>query len=127
MYQLAVKSHFCAAHHLRGHPTCGTTHGHTFFYEICLSGEKLDKLGMLVDFVEVKSVLKVLETDWLDHTNLNDKTPFQKVNPTAENLSSFIYKYLKNIFINYMGIGVVEVKSVTVWESPECAVTYSEE
>ena len=58
----------------------------------------------------------------LDHQFLNDLEPFINDNPTAENISKYIYKELsKNI--NTDNIKVSEIK---LWETTNSAVTYTE-
>jgi len=53
---------------------------------------------------------------------LNDVTPFIEINPTAENLSRFIYKKL------YFKIpNVAKLKWVQVYESPDSYSEYSEQ
>ena len=60
--------------------------------------------------------------DKLDHQYLNDIEPFTIENPTAENISKYIYKELsKNI--NTDNIKVSEIK---LWETSNSAVTYTE-
>lgn len=68
---------------------CKNLHGHTWFVEIWFKGDTkdVDKVGILVDF----SIVKELK-DTLDHKYLND---ILKVNPTAENLTEWIYLTLK--------------------------------
>ena len=120
MYELRVKSHFDAAHYLRGYNgPCANLHGHTWNYEVVIKGEQLNRLGMLIDFKEIKEVVKVDIHSKFDHAEINKKVPFTVVNPTAENLAEYIY----NVVNQYPGLDVVEV---TVWESPECGATYRE-
>ena len=123
MFQVAVKGHFDAAHYLREYSgKCSRIHGHTWYYEICLIGKDLNN-GMLVDFVDVKAALGMLEDDFLDHRYLNHVRAFQTDNPTAENIAKFIYQVMKLTFIN----PDVRLLKVIVWESPECSATYWEE
>jgi len=54
-----------------------------------LAGEKLDHIGMLVDFKVLKKNLKKLLNE-LDHTYLNEHPYFKEVNPTSENMAKYI-------------------------------------
>ena len=116
MYYLRVESTFRAAHNLRGYKgKCEELHGHNWKVEVTVTGETLDKAGMLMDFKVIKSCLnKVL--DILDHKYFNRIPYFKKVNPTSENIARYIFDKLK--------IKLSALKSVTVWENATCAATY---
>lgn len=116
MFRLQVKGHFDSGHYLRGYRgKCAQPHGHRWEYEVVVQGDKLDELGMLVDFSAIKAIMKKVE-DILDHRMLNDVPPFDVVNPTAENLAQFIYDFMDKHHL--------DPARVTVWESPECCVKY---
>src|SRR5207244_11206111 len=58
MYTLIVKATFEAAHDIPGHKgKCARLHGHSYRVEAEFAGTKLDYLGMLRDFGDLKSVL----------------------------------------------------------------------
>jgi len=67
MYKLTIKTQFSAAHQLRGYQgKCENLHGHNGKVEVTIASEKLDKLGMVIDFKELKlRVGNIL--DELDH------------------------------------------------------------
>lgn len=116
MYEIRVRGEFSAAHNLRGYlGKCEELHGHNWRVEVALSGKRLDKIGMLMDFKEIKSRLnKVL--DKLDHKHLNALSYFKKTNPTSENIARYIYDRLK--------LQAASLESVTVWESDSSSTTY---
>jgi 6-pyruvoyltetrahydropterin/6-carboxytetrahydropterin synthase len=117
MYRLRVKSHFDAAHKLVGYNgKCSELHGHTWKVEVLVTGEELDKIGMLVDFKVLKEKLKEI-TEKLDYSLLNDLKEIG--NPTSENLSRYIFKNLKNL-------PNVKLEKVRVWESPSSWCEYHE-
>jgi 6-pyruvoyltetrahydropterin/6-carboxytetrahydropterin synthase len=118
MYSLKVESYFSSAHNLRGYKgKCEKLHGHNWKVEAEVVKNQLDKLGMVFDFKYLKSELnKILEK--LDHRYLNDIPYFKKVNPTSENIASYIYRNLKRV--------VAEIQSVTVWESDNSCACYRE-
>jgi len=121
--ELSVKSHFDAAHHLRNYKgKCSRNHGHRWNYAVTIQGDgnHLDKLGMLVDFSDIKAMMKEIE-ELLDHNDLNTIPPFTSINPTAENLSKFIFTELKPKISALDGI---TLKEVAIYESPECSVSY---
>ncbi len=119
MYELVLKTDFAAAHNLREyHGNCERLHGHNWHIEVRLRAAKLNKLGMVMDFRDVKRVLKDV-TDRLDHRYLNELEPFRKANPTTENIARFIFDGLAKALPKG-----VKPASVTSWESRGCGVTY---
>jgi len=119
MYDLMIRGHFDAAHALHGYPgECRELHGHTWDVEVVVRGSELDTVGIVYDFKTLKADLEsVLEP--LDHHYLNDVPPFDRMNPTAENLARHIYEALEA----RVGAAVAVVE-VSVWESPIAKITY---
>jgi len=124
MFELTISVNFEAAHYIKDYPgKCNRLHGHNWKVEVSIYGTKLDELGMLVDFRELKATVnKIMVT--LDHYCLNDIEPFCSMNPTAENISKYIYEQLTETkeFDND-----VKLRSVRVWESQSSAASYSQE
>lgn len=118
MYSLKVESNFSSAHNLREYKgKCEELHGHNWKIEAVAESETLDKTGMVMDFKLIKNELnKIL--DKLDHKYLNKVKPFDKTNPTSENIARFIFETLKP--------EVAGLKSITVWENPTSCATYYE-
>lgn len=69
-------------------------HGHNYKVQVTLSGETLDHTGMLVDFVELKRLLRAI-SEPLDHVFINDIEPFIELNPTAENMAWYFCQKLR--------------------------------
>ena len=123
MYEISVRAAFEAAHFLAGYEgKCSRLHGHNWTVEAIVRGERLDRLGMLVDFSVLKSELKRI-LDLFDHRFLNELEFFETENPTAENLARKIFKRLSMSEIFY---GSVKLQAVKVYESPNSCVTYYE-
>ncbi len=121
MYEVSVRSHFDAAHYLRGYEgKCENLHGHRFEVVVNLRAGKVDEVGMAYDFSKLKKQLAQV-VDTLDHQCLNELPAFSSVNPSSENLAVFIYNGLGPLLV---GQDDVRIWSVQVWESPESAVTY---
>ena len=95
-------------------------HGHNWKVEVEVCGNKLDNIGMVIDFKEIRNTTKGV-VDQLDHRFLNDLDPFKKINPTAENIAQYIYKELSEI----MNDKQIEVKSIKLWETEKSAVTFT--
>jgi len=122
MYKLSVEQHFDAAHALRGYKgKCENLHGHRFEVKVKVTATKLDDIGLAFDFTELKRILNTI-LDRFDHTNLNETPPFDKINPSSENIARTVYEAMKTEFKN----APVKLAGVKVWESPDSAVEYQE-
>jgi 6-pyruvoyltetrahydropterin/6-carboxytetrahydropterin synthase len=128
MYEISVEKHIDAAHYLRDYKgKCENLHGHRYTIVVKVSAEKLNEIGLAYDFTDLKAHLSdILER--YDHTCLNDVKPFDKINPSAENLAATIYNELKKKLPSYAkaseGRGVT-LTSVAAFETPEQGVEYS--
>ena len=101
---------------------CSNLHGHNWIIEAFIQCRKLNKLGIGIDFRDVKGVLKDVLSK-LDHTNLNDIAEFGAINPTSENLAKFLFIEL-SLRLNTES---TKVKKIMVFESPGCGSAYWEE
>jgi len=120
MFDIFIKTHFSAGHHLRDYPgNCELPHGHNWNVKVTVRAVELDHLGMGVDFRVVKdAVKKVMDT--LDHRDLNQHPAFQDKNPSSENIAVYIYNELKNDLSSKR----YQLHSVTVGETDTSGVTY---
>ncbi|SHG99796.1 6-pyruvoyltetrahydropterin/6-carboxytetrahydropterin synthase [Thermosyntropha lipolytica DSM 11003] len=122
-YELGIIQEFAAAHRLNNYPgDCSNIHGHTWKVEITVKGNKLDPTGMLIDFRELKRIAASIIKEKYDHRFLNEIEPFDRINPTAENIAREIYYDMKKTLTP-----VVELEKVKVWESPTAYAVYKEE
>ena len=100
MYQVSVEQHFDAAHFLRGYRgKCEAVHGHRFRVVVKVRANAVDELGVAYDFTELKKHLGETLSRF-DHTCLNDLVPFDKINPSSENIATTIYGELRTILVN---------------------------
>jgi 6-pyruvoyltetrahydropterin/6-carboxytetrahydropterin synthase len=121
LYRTFVETHFTAAHQLRGYPGhCGRLHGHTWKVRLEVETDIADALGLSIDFKELMRIVHI-PLNRLDHFHINEIPPFDRQNPTAENLSKYIYQEVKNNLP-----ASVSVHEITVWESEKYGVTYFE-
>ena len=92
MHEVSIEMEFSSAHALRGYRgKCENTHGHNYKVEIHVRGRKLDSIGLLVDFRELKAATKEL-VNYLDHKDINTLPPFDvELNPSAENLAAYFF------------------------------------
>jgi len=121
MYQISVEQHFDAAHFLRGyHGKCEALHGHCFRVVVKVRASRVNDIGIAYDFVELKRHLGDIISRF-DHTCLNNVPPFDKINPSSENIATTIYNDLQAKLAG----APVSISSVEVWESPQSGVAYS--
>ena len=121
MYELTVRADFEAAHYIKNYPgKCARLHGHNWIVEAEVVGDKLNELGILIDFKILKTELKKILEEF-DHQYLNELEIFSDKNPTAENLAKIIFdKFTINkIFTD------AKLSAIKIYESPKSCVRYS--
>ncbi len=120
-YEVLVQDTFCSAHALRHY--YGQTeplHGHNYRVEVVVRSKRLqNKVKYVTDFVALKAALRGIIQP-MDHVNLNELPPFDRDNPSAENVARFIGMELKK---RWKEPGV-RISSVTVWETDETGARY---
>ncbi len=121
MYKLSVTESFSAAHRLCGYQgACSNLHGHNWKVRVGLSADRLDEIGMAVDFGRIKQILgQILEG--LDHAYLNELPALAGINPTSENLARFIFERMSE---GLAGLPA-SVCEVEICESERSSVVYS--
>lgn len=120
MFELTVRGDFSSAHFLRDYDgQCKNLHGHTWKVAVTIAGDKLNEIGVMADFVEMKKHLNTILAR-LDHACLNDQEFFKVHNPTAENLAKYVYTEYKNL------IAPLRLVKVQLWESEKADVVYYE-
>ncbi len=97
---------------------CEDIHGHNWKVEVCAGSEKLNDLGMVIDFTELKRSLREIMCG-LDHKYLNELEYFKKVNPTSECIAEYIFNKLSK------KLSELQIYNVTVWETENSSAVYS--
>lgn len=121
MYRVNVRRHFDAAHALRRYEgKCENLHGHRYEVVVCIERQGLDDAGLAYDFALLKRELDSVLARY-DHHNLNETSPFDRINPSAENIARTIYQELKQ------RLPEAGLKYVEAWESPDAWATYCED
>lgn len=117
--ELRVKLDFSSAHFLRNYQgSCERLHGHNYWVECSVFANKLDETGFVMDFRAIKAILKPLILR-LDHQCLNELAPFDKINPTAENIAIHLAQELSKELPAY-----IQVHSMAIWETDGCCAIY---
>ena len=120
-FVIRVESSFEAAHNLReyyGKPE--PLHGHSWKVEVKIESSNLDDEAISVDYVKVKKALDVL-TKKLDYTYINEVSPFNKINPSSENIAKWFYGNLNRKEL----LGKGKLAEIIIWEGPLNHVAYS--
>lgn len=121
MFEVTVQQTFAAGHALRNYKgKCENVHGHNYRVEVTVEGEQLDSIGLLVDFVELKRAMKTV-IDYLDHQFMNDLDPFDKINPSAENIAKYFYDRVRGGMNAEMPIRITGVR---IWETDTSSAYY---
>ncbi|HVO58609.1 MAG TPA: 6-carboxytetrahydropterin synthase QueD [Dongiaceae bacterium] len=122
MFQVSVEETFSSGHALRGYRgKCENVHGHNYRVQITLTGPELNDIGLLVDFTDLKKVLRAIIAG-LDHQFLNDLEAFRTVNPSAENLAKYFYDETCRQLTG-LPAGAA-ISDVTVWETETSHAKY---
>lgn len=132
MFRVTRQIDFCYGHRLLEHAgKCRHLHGHNGRAVITLEASRLDRLGMVVDFGDIKRVVTAWIGDTLDHRmilcrddpalpmleQLGEPVHVIDVNPTAENIAKLIFDYAAS-----QGLPVVQVD---VWETRDSCAAYT--
>ena len=125
---------FDAAHRILNHESkCKMLHGHRYVVEITFTNTKLDKLGRIIDFGEIKNIFSSWIDANLDHNtilsvkdeelgdaiskNTGQKIYYLPENPTAENISKHLfYDIAPKLFADF-NAKIIKIK---IYETPNC-------
>ena len=122
MFSVRVQTVFSAAHAITIAGTREPMHGHNWEVTATISGESLDSDGLLCDFHTVEEVLREIVSPF-QNRNLNDVSPFDRVNPSAEHVARHIAEQLRTRLESALAPHA-RVESVSVTEAPGCVATY---
>lgn len=111
---------------------CYMLHGHTYKLQVTVQSNELDSNGFVIDFTDLKAVLKTV-TDKIDHrTLLYSEDPMNKelvsnlpdewfvlveFEPTVENIAKYLYEQIKKEIPN--------VVNIRLWETPTSFADYA--
>jgi 6-pyruvoyltetrahydropterin/6-carboxytetrahydropterin synthase len=131
---------FDAGHRVIGHAhKCKYLHGHRYILEVTAKAPELNKLGMVIDFGDLKTVIKSWVDKNLDHNVIlhqDDKRLgafisketgqniyYLQSNPTAENIALHLKKDIIPSLLVESSFKIVRVK---LYETPNCYVEINE-
>mgnify|MGYP001024359192 CR=1 FL=1 len=124
LYTVSTEIVFSASHTLKDYPGgCSRLHGHNWTVRVYYNFSSLNSQGITIDFLALRSALEKELLPRFDHTNLNDVPPFDRTNPTSENLAAEIYRICREK-LEFEGGSLLRVE---LWETPTDMVSYCEE
>jgi len=113
MYEVTVSTTFDSSHYYTGYKgRDANIHGHTWKVEVTFQAKELDSMGMVANPRDLMRVVNRLVSTF-DHMRMNDIEPFDKLNPTPERISRFIYEGVEEHLRSQERLSV---KSVSVQE-----------
>jgi len=119
MFTISVQTNFWTSHRLTLQDgTKEPLHSHNFSIIADVGSEKLNNLGVVMDFHRLKLMLDNIAAEF-DNVTLDDIEYFRRTNSTAENLAKYVYEKLQP----QLPAGV-KLQAVRVAEEQGCAVKY---
>lgn len=133
-HQVTKVIHFSYGHRLMNYDgPCSHLHGHNGVIEIEVASDTLDRHGMVVDFREIRDVVKGWVDANLDHRMLlcradpavavlremNEPVYVLDGNPTAENIAKEIFDKTRE-----RGVAISEIR---LWETASSYAVYRAE
>jgi 6-pyruvoyltetrahydropterin/6-carboxytetrahydropterin synthase len=121
-FSVRVEARFEAAHFLREYRGISEPlHGHSYKVEADLAASSggVDSDAIAVDFISAKQKLETLAKK-LDYGCINDVPPFDRINPSAENIAQWFHRQMSEAVAGENAV----VRAITVWEGPVNSVTF---
>ncbi|MCA1961098.1 MAG: 6-carboxytetrahydropterin synthase QueD [Desulfomonile sp.] len=120
MYEVEIVTSFSAAHSLRDYNgKCERLHGHNYKIHVAARSSSTGRGGMVIDFTELKQATSSV-IDRFDHRYLNEVSPFDTIEPSAEHIAKVVFQSLEQ----ELGASGAMLHSVSVWESDSSRATY---
>lgn len=122
MFEIVVEDEFSAVHYLKLYDgSWEPKHGHGWRVAVTAQTNKLDSMGVVVDFEALKPALKNVLSEFHE-TSINDNAAFKgtPLNPSTENLAKLIHDRLAP----RLPKGDARITKVTVWETPDACASY---
>jgi 6-pyruvoyltetrahydropterin/6-carboxytetrahydropterin synthase len=136
---ITTRLEFDAGHRIPNHKSnCKNLHGHRYAIEVTVTGpihqdNKSSDFGMVIDFSDVKQIIKDLVVECWDHAFIvyqddkeivnflntlpNHKTVIFPVVPTVENMASEAYRIL-SVEFNKRFNHQLKIKQIRMYETP---------
>lgn len=121
MYKLAIETEISAAHRLRNYDgPCSRQHGHNWKIRVEVDADSVNDEGMAIDFYDLRNIAWDVVGPF-DHNDFNTISPFDTINPSAENISRYFYQEIGK----KLPAGI-RLNNIRIWENEKYVVEYSE-
>lgn len=115
-FEITTTREFSAAHQLRLYDgSLEPLHGHNWRVKVTVSADKLDSIGVVMDFHELERLVDAILTP-MHNRHLNELPAFIELNPSAENVALHIGRSLI--------LPTARLMSVEVWETTNNSAVY---
>ncbi len=120
MFEVAYETTFCATHvlHEDGRPI-EPNHGHDWRIEVVAGGERLDRIGVVVDFEHLKEATQEVARRF-HYQDITSHPHFAGQSPSAEAVARYFFFEVRKA----MGEEGERLRRVRVWEAPGCSASY---
>jgi 6-pyruvoyltetrahydropterin/6-carboxytetrahydropterin synthase len=116
-FEISTVRVFSASHQLRLYDgSLETLHGHNWKVKVTVTAEKLDGMGVVMDFHLLEKLVDGVVGP-MHNRHLNELRMFEKMNPSAEGVAVRVAEGVKLP-------GGVRLVSVEVWETAENSAVY---
>jgi 6-pyruvoyltetrahydropterin/6-carboxytetrahydropterin synthase len=146
MFSVTKRFEFDYGHRVLGHGgKCKNVHGHHGIAEVTVNYGTLNKLGMVIDFADLKDVVKgFIDTYWDHNILLNYKDPLLKFLHDTEEIPPYVMGCYQGTHINGVNptaeemarelhFAIVEklkpykIVNVRIYETPSCWSDFTKE
>ena len=116
-FEITILRDFSASHQLKLYDgSLEPLHGHNWRVEVTAAAEKLDQIGVVMDFHLLEQMLDEI-TQPMHNRHLNELPAFSAKNPSAENVALHVAESLRLP-------SHIKLRSVRVWETYNCSATW---
>ena len=120
VYEITLDMFFNARHFVVMNGVPGEVHTHSYRLQVrCRSRQLEQDSHVVVGYTAIRERMKQVVSAY-NNQLLNDLPPFQRLQPTTENLAAVLFQQLERLLADLP----VELVGVTVWESPTESVAF---
>lgn len=119
-YEITLDMFFNARHFVVMDGVPGEVHTHSYRLQVrCRSRQLEQESHVVVGYTAIRERMKQVVSAY-NNQLLNDLPPFQRLQPTTENLAAVLFQQLERLLADLP----VDLVGVTVWESPTESVAF---
>ena len=112
-FEITVRREFSASHQLKLYDgSMEPLHGHNWRVDVTVAAEKLDQIGVVMDFHELERIVDEIVGP-MHNRHLNDLAAFVSMNPSAENVALHMAHAISLP-------GHIKLRTIEVWETNDC-------